>query len=587
MLVLGISGLSHDAAACLLRDGVLIAAAEEERFSRKKHDPSMPKGAVGYCLKQAGATMKDVDHLAYAELPEKKLARRLWTLLPELDEEACVQACSKAREASEQIRNVLGYEGKIEFVDHHLAHAASSFCYSGFHEAAVMTIDGVGEWVTTSYSRGQNGSVDTIEEVNLPHSIGLFYSAITSYLGFQVNDGEYKVMGLAPYGAPKLKQKMQTVLHPGDGGQFVLDTRYVDLQSEEQCFTEELIQLLGFGPRRRGDEIGECHKDLARSAQEVVEDLLIEKSQYLFNTVHSRNLCLAGGVAMNCVANGKILRNGPFRRMYVPAAAGDQGTCLGAAVVVQQRVTSGAGSMRCRQLADSAFGPEYSSDDIGQFLAATSVEAEDFRGREAELIETVAQMLAEGDVIGWFHGRMEFGPRALGNRSILADPRDSRMQDKINDAVKKRETFRPFAPAALEGCVTKYFDMEGSSPFMTMTCPVKPGANLPSVTHVDGSARLQTVDEKVKPRFAKLLRAFEAKTGCAVLLNTSFNVNNEPIVNSPADALRCFTRSGLDALVLEDWIIKGDGLSAAWRLLCTAGPEIDTPAVSDRVYASL
>jgi carbamoyltransferase len=586
MLVMGVSGLSHDAAACLLRDGVLVAAAEEERFSRKKHDPSMPKRAVQYCLRHAGVTIKDLDRIAYSEVPEKKMARRLWTLLPNLNEEACVRACSKARRVSEEIRTVLGYEGEIEFVDHHLAHAASAFCYSGFDEAAIMTIDGVGEWVTTSYSRGCDGSVSTIEEVHLPHSIGLFYSAITSYLGFEVNDGEYKVMGLAPYGAPKLKQKMEAVLHSSGGGQFVLDTRFIDLANEERCFTEELIDFLGFGPRMRREQICECHKDLARSAQEVVEDLLIEKSQYLFNSVNSRNLCLAGGVAMNCVANGKILRNGPFRRMYVPAAAGDQGACLGAAAVVHHRLIGGGGPQQS-QLADSALGPEYSSDEIGQFIAATSVRAEDFRGKEDELIETAAQMLADGEVIGWFHGRMEFGPRALGNRSILADPRDAGMQDRINEAVKKRERFRPFAPAVLEGAFAKYFEMDGPSPFMTVTCAVKTGTNLPSVTHVDGSARLQTVDEKVKPRFARLLKAFEAKTGYAVVLNTSFNMNNEPIVNSPADALRCFTRSGLDVLILEDWIIKRDGLSAGWRSLCAADPEIYTPVVSDSVYASL
>src|SRR6201991_1624956 len=564
--IIGISCFFHDAACCLLKDGVLVAAAEEERFSRNKHDAGIPKRAFKYCLKEGGLTIDQIDCVAYYEEPAKKLARQIWMMLPGLPSEKKVLARLDPRRPEREIREVLGYEGPIEYVGHHQAHAASSFYYSGFKDAAILTVDGVGEWDTTSFGHGNGNGLEILETVEFPHSLGLLYSTITGYLGFEVNEGEYKVMGLAPYGQPRHVDMIRKLIINEAGGKYRLDLRYFDFTSFKRMHSDEMVSLFGHQPRQPPTEVLEFHKDLARSLQYVLEEILMDKLQYLHKLTGSENLCMAGGVALNCVANGRIKREGPFKRMFVQPAAGDSGGALGAAAIAHKRPTNG--STESLSIFRHAYlGPAFNSEEVASFVQSTGIEAEDFRGREPELLEAVAQRLAAGKLVGWFHGRMEFGPRALGARSILADPRGEKTQERINSIIKQRESFRPFAPAVLEERAAAHFDLDHPSKYMLETCKVKSPIKLPAITHVDGSARVQTVDEETNPRFARLLRAFERLTGCPILLNTSFNLNYEPIVCTPVDALICFIRSGLDTLVLEDFIIDCSAISVMSELL--------------------
>jgi carbamoyltransferase len=572
--VIGVSAHFHDAAACLLRDGTLIAAAEEERFTRQKHDPQMPKRAFAYCLSAGGLSIADVDCIAYYEDPVKKLGRQLWMLAPGLPRDPEVLARCDARLAERDIREVLGFEGHIEYVDHHLAHAASAYLYSGYDESAILTVDGVGEWDTTTYGRGRGDRVEILESVQFPDSLGLLYSAITGYLGFEVNEGEYKVMGLAPYGRPTYEAQMRTLIVSPPGGQYRLDLRYFDFLRWDRMHAPALVDLFGLPARVPGAEILQAHRDVARSLQVILEEVLLQKVAYLHDRTGSEQLCMAGGVALNCVANGRILRDGPFRRLFVQPAASDAGGCLGAAAIAAQRLARGASGpgattpdARPGAMEDVCLGPSFSADDIDQLLTGTGWRGEDYRDREAAMLDAVAERLANGEVVGWFHGRMEFGPRALGARSILADPRRPDMRDRINAVIKKRESFRPFAPAVLASRCREHFDLDHSSRFMLETCQVISPLALPAITHVDGSARVQTVDPRTSPRFARLLEAFERRTGCPLLLNTSFNMKDEPIVCTPVDAIVCFIRSEMDVLVLEDFVMDRAALSAACQIL--------------------
>jgi len=581
--IIGISCFFHDAACCLLKDGVLVAAAEEERFSRNKHDAGIPKGAFNYCLEEGGLTIDEVDCVAYYEEPAKKLARQIWMMLPGLPSEKKVLERLDPRRPEREIQEVLGFDGPIEYVGHHQAHAASTFYYSGFKEAAILTVDGVGEWDTTSFGRGNGNGLEILETVEFPHSIGLLYSTITGYLGFEVNEGEYKVMGLAPYGKPRHVDLIRKLIIDQPGGKFLLDLRYFDFTSFKRMYSDELVSLFGHPPRQPRTEILDFHKDLARSLQYVLEEILMSKITYLHELTGSENLCMAGGVALNCVANGRIKREGPFKRLFVQPAAGDSGGALGAAAIAHKRRTNGK-TESLSTLRHAYLGPAFSSEDVTSFVESTGIKARDFRGREAELLEVVARMLAAGKIVGWFHGRMEFGPRALGGRSILADPRGDTMQDRINSIIKQRESFRPFAPAVLEDRAAAHFDLDHPSRYMLETCHVKSSIKLPAITHVDGSARVQTADEEANPRFARLLRAFERLTGCPILLNTSFNLNYEPIVCTPADALICFIRSGLDALVLEDYIIDRSAISVTIEVLLRRGAQIRPDAITFKTY---
>jgi carbamoyltransferase len=580
--IVGISSHFHDSSCCLLKDGELVAAAQEERFSRVKHDPRIPKLALKYCLEEAGLGIADVDCIAYYEQPATKLARQLWMGLPQLPtRRADALFRLDAHRPEREIREALGFDGRIEFVSHHEAHAASAYFYSGFDDAAVFTVDGVGEWATTTYGTAHGSRLELFEEVHYPHSIGLLYSAITGYLGFEVNEGEYKVMGLAPYGKPTYAEALRSLISLEADGQFRLRLEYFDFNRSDRMHTQQLCELLGRPPREPESDLCQFTKDVAKSLQVVLEEILLEKVKYLHRRYPSEQLCMAGGVALNCVANGKILKHGPFKRMFVQPASSDAGSPLGAAALAHVRL---AGTRPAHTAMKHVYlGPRYSCVDLDPALRAIPGVL-DFADREHELVQATAERLAAGKVIGWFHGRMEFGPRSLGARSILADPRGTEMRDRINALVKKREAFRPFAPAVLAAEAHRHFDLDHPSPFMLETCQVRSTLDLPAITHVDGSARVQTVDAETSPRFARLLEAFLALTGCPILLNTSFNLRGEPIVCTPIDAILCFIRSDIDCLVLEDYVIDRDVLPPSWIEWFRHTPAGGSAMISQSVY---
>lgn len=526
--------------------------------------------------------MADVDVVAYYENPSLKLSRQIWTYGPGLPHDRALIQKFDALCPEREIREFLGYDGKIEIVTHHQAHAASSYYWSGFPDSAVMTVDGVGEWATTTYGIGRGQDLETFEEVLFPDSLGLLYSTITNYLGFQVNEGEYKVMGLAPYGNLDCLDKIWKLVSLAEAGQYRLDLRYFDFTRPDRMYSEEMADLLGHPPRQKGSEITDFHRSLARSLQHVLEEVLVNKANYLYQRTGSTNLCMAGGVALNCVANSRILRDTSFQKLFVQPAANDSGGALGAAAIAHKRV-SGLATDGSR-LDHVYLGPSYSSAAILKLLNSAGLAVENYVGREEALVAATADRLSNGKVVGWFQGRMEFGPRALGARSILADPRRPEMRDRINALVKKREEFRPFAPAVLASRTQAHFQIDHPSPFMLETCQVDSPLSLPAITHVDGSARVQTVDGKANPRFARLLEKFEERTGCPILLNTSFNMKDEPIVCSPVDALLCFVRSQIDTLVIEEFLIDRASLPASWSVFFTATAEPTVHGISHEVY---
>jgi carbamoyltransferase len=513
--VIGISAGYHDSACCLLQDGVLVAAAQEERFSRVKNDKSMPRRAFRYCLEASGLALSDLHCIAYYEDPCLKLGRQLWMgLLPDLPaaRQEAILAALVRRPPQQRLRRLLGHAGPIELVDHHLAHAASSYYFSGYDEAAILTVDGVGDWPTATYGAGSGSRIERFEQVDFPDSLGFFYSAITGYLGFEVNEGEYKVMGLAPYGEPRHVEALRRLIESTPGGQFRLNLEYFAFLAEDAMYSRELVALLGRPARAAESAIEQFHMDLARSVQVVLEEVLLEKVRYLHSRVPSENLCLAGGVALNVVADSRCLAEGPFRRLFVQPAAGDAGGAVGAAAIAHLRLT-GEAPLRQR-LPHVYLGPASSSAEVRRLLTASSARFLDCTGREDLLIATTVDRLLEGKIVGWSQGRMEFGPRALGARSILADARRPEMRDRINAVVKMREAFRPFAPAVLESAAPEHFDLDHPSPFMLETCQVISPLDLPSsITHVDGSARPQTVGVGTLPRFTALLEEFQRRTG--------------------------------------------------------------------------
>lgn len=557
MNIIGLSAFYHDSSCCLLRDGKLIAAAAEERFSRLKHDARLPAQAFRYCLKAGGLGISDLDCVAYYENPDQKRSRQLWQAEQPGNPKAAY--LFETFPVEQSIRECLGYGGPILFFDHHLSHAASSFYYSGFEQAALLTVDGVGEWATTSYGLGTGGKIELFEKVHFPHSLGLLYATLTAYLGFRVNDGEYKVMGLAPYGQPRFVKQIRSLFELGKDGSFKLHLPFFDFVSGQSMYTPLLCDLLGELPRQAGAPLRPFHLDLARSIQLVLEEVLLEKTNWLAHQTGASDLCMAGGVALNCVANGRVLRESPFKRLFVQPAAGDDGACLGAAALAWMELSNmQPGSVD--PLQHVYLGPSFSSPELRQFIQATGLPFLDFSDDEKALLEAVSDRLVQYKVIGWFQGAMEFGPRALGARSILANPMDTAIRERVNRMVKKRESFRPFAPSVLEQYAADYFDLQQPSPYMLLTCQVKPALELPGITHVDGSARPQTVNAQQNPRYAALLESFYARTGCPVLLNTSFNVKDEPIVCSPIDALSCMIKAGLDCLILGDFLIDKEAI---------------------------
>ncbi|MFT5821730.1 MAG: carbamoyltransferase [Crocinitomix sp.] len=552
MNIIGISAFYHDSACCIIKDGRLISAVQEERFTRIKNDPSLPVNSFKHCLKESKLSIEDIDCVAYYENPIKKLSRQLWSGFDYFD--PGLKEKMDPRRPEIAIREKLGYEGEIKFIDHHMSHAASSFHYSGFDRAAIFTVDGVGEWATTTYGVGKENGIEIFEEVNFPNSLGLLYSTITNYLGFKVNNGEYKVMGLAPYGRPIYVNHLKDVITSSNEGQYRLNMDYFDFTKGGQMFTEELVDLLGKAPRERESELLQYHKDIAKSLQVITQDLLLEKANYLQAKTGEENLCMAGGVALNCVANGHIIRNSSFKNLFVQPASNDAGGALGAAAAAYTELTGK--KIEPSPMKTAFYGSGYSAKQVDSIIKESPFKSKYFKGRKEDLLKATAELIAAGKVIGWFQGKTEFGPRALGARSILGDPRNPDMRSIINQKVKKREGFRPFAPVILEEKAEIYFDLDHPSPFMLETCQVHKIHDLPSITHVDGSARVQTVNRKYSPLFAELLDAFEALTGCPILLNTSFNVRGEPIVNSPSDAIACFVNADLDALIIEESIIE-------------------------------
>ena len=602
MFILGLSGYYHDSAAALLRDGVIVAAAQEERFSRRKHDARFPLNALRYCLDEAGISLSQVDHVAFYDKPFLKFERLLETYLafaprgftsfrmamPLWLREKLFQKDLLAKELK-AIEPGVDWLERLLFSEHHLSHAASAFFASPFDEALVLTMDGVGEWASTSAAIGRGNSLEIFQEIHFPHSLGLLYSAFTYYLGFKVNSGEYKVMGLAPYGEPKYAQTiLDHLIDLKPDGSFHLDQRYFDYCTGLHMTSAKFDALFGAPPRQPEDPLTRRHMDLAASVQAVTEEAVLRMTRALRAQTGMKNLCLAGGVALNCVANGKVLRDGAFEHVWVQPAAGDAGGALGAALAAhhltldQPRARSdGRDSMR-----GSYLGPVFAQADIEQRLTAAGAHFEVLD--EAGLTDTTAGLLASEHVVGWFQGRMEFGPRALGGRSILGDPRSPRMQSVLNLKIKYRESFRPFAPSVLREHVADWFELDDDSPYMLMVADIAasrrlepsdtdstlfgidklkvPRSTIPAVTHVDHSARIQTVHADTNPRYHALISSFHEKTGCPVLINTSFNVRGEPIVCMPEDAFRCFMGTGMDALVIGNCLLLKENQDAGLKL---------------------
>jgi carbamoyltransferase len=592
--ILGISAFYHDSAACLVRDGEIVAAAQEERFTRKKHDASFPRNAARYCLREGGVSLKDLRYVAFYDKPLVKFERLLETYLAFAPRgfRSYLAAMPVWMKEKLFLKELLRTELKaldgagnaalprLLFGEHHESHAASAFYPSPFDSAAVLCIDGVGEWATTSAWLGSRGNELTpLWEITFPHSLGLLYSAFTYYTGFKVNSGEYKVMGLAPYGKPTYVQSIYDhLLDLKPDGTFRLNMDYFDYCTGLRMTNRRFDALFGGPPRPPETPLTQREMDLARSMQDVTEEVMLRLARTIHRETGAENLCLAGGVALNCVGNGRILREGPYKGIWIQPAAGDAGGSIGVALQAwhqldghPRRTDPPADGMR-----GGFLGPSFSNEEVQQFL--TNEGAPYDRLRDDELIDRVAQELAAGKVVGWLQGRMEFGPRALGGRSILGDARSPKMQSVMNLKIKYRESFRPFAPSVLRERVSDYFDLDVDSPYMLLVAPVRearrtapapgqeslwgidllnvPRSDIPAVTHLDFSARVQTVHQATNPRYYALLKAFEAKTGCAVIVNTSFNVRGEPIVCTPADAYRCFMRTEMDLLVLENFVLE-------------------------------
>jgi len=561
MYILGLSFFYHDAAAALLRDGTLVAAAEEERFTRRKHDNGWPAHAIAYCLQQAGITMAEVDHIVFYEKPLVKFDRILssyiatWPRSYGAFARALPLWLKERLWLKEQIQEQLGVKREILFTEHHMAHAASAFLVSPFEEATIITADGVGEWATTALGRGHGTQIELTREIRFPHSLGLFYSALTAYLGFEVNDAEWKVMGLAAYGRPAYVDKCRELIETRPDGSFALHMRYfAHHYSARQLFTRRFEELFGRPARKPESEIEPFHADVARSGQQVFEETMINLVRGAHALHPGENLCLAGGCALNTVANWRLLEQTPFKRLFIPPGAGDAGGAIGAACYLYHTVL---GHPRAFVWRDAGLGPSFDESEMVAALSAHDrlpVETLDWQ----ELYRRVAALLCDNKVVGWFQGRMEFGPRALGNRSILANPMNPRMKEIINSKIKFRESFRPFAPAVLAERAGEFFELRGhDSPFMLLTPLVRPEkrALIPAVTHADGTARVQTVSREINPCFYGLIAAFGEQTRVPVLLNTSFNVRGEPIVCAPRHAVDCFLKTGLDYLVLGNMLV--------------------------------
>jgi len=594
MNILGLSAFYHDSAACLVQDGAITSAVQEERFSRKKHDARFPHHAVTWCLESAGLTLADIDRVVFYDKPLLKFERLLETYLvfapkglrsfissmPIWLKEKLFLDTLLGKELAKLPEGVAGkVKNQILYPEHHLSHAASAFFPSPYESAAVLTVDGVGEWTTTSYGRGRGRELEILADIRFPHSIGLLYSAFTYYTGFKVNSGEYKVMGLAPYGRPEYVQAIYDhLIDLKDDGSFQMNMEFFDYCSGLRMTSKRFDALFGGSPRQPESPLTQREMDLARSVQEVVEEAILRIGRHIHEETGERNLCMAGGVALNCVANGRLLREGPFDSIWIQPAAGDAGGALGAALAAwylyeeQPRQVNGHTQDAMR---GAYLGPQYDANTIRTYLDGIGAVYKEIP--DPKLLERVADLMTDGKVVGWFQGPMEFGPRALGGRSILGDPRKQEIQSTMNLKIKYRESFRPFAPSVLAEKAAEYFNLDVDSPYMLLVTNVQddrcipmddeqqklfgidklnvPRSDLPAITHVDYSARVQTVHAETNPRYHALIKTFQDKTGCAAVVNTSFNVRGEPIVGSPEDAYRCFMRTEMDALVIENFLL--------------------------------
>ena len=610
MYVLGISAYYHDSAAALLRDGEIVAAAQEERFTRRKHDARFPKNAVEYCLQEAGIALGDVDYVAFYDKPFLKFERLLETYVafaPKGFQSFRMAIPVWLREKlflKHLLRNELktyapeyDWNSRLRFSEHHLSHAASAFFPSPFEEGAVLTMDGVGEWATTSLAIGRGNQLQVVKEIHFPHSLGLLYSAFTYYTGFKVNSGEYKLMGLAPYGEPKYAQMILTrLIDLKPDGSFRLDQSYFNYSTGLTMTSQKFHDLFGAPPRRPEEKLEQRHMDIAASIQAAMEAVVLRLTRSIRSETGIRNLCLAGGVALNCVANGKVLRDGRFDGVWIQPAAGDAGGALGAALAIhhihlgQPRTAHGRDKMH-----GSYLGPAFRQAEIEQRLAAAGARFTVLC--DTALFETGAAALAEGKALGWFQGRMEFGPRALGGRSILGDARSPAMQSLLNLKVKYRESFRPFAPSVLREDVADWLELDDDSPYMLLVADIVknrrrtmteaeqqlfgidklnvPRSEIPAVTHVDYSARIQTVHADTNPRYHALISAFKRQTGCPVIVNTSFNVRGEPIVCTPEDAFRCFMGTEIEVLAVGNCFLKKEDQDPALKLNYETAFELD------------
>src|SRR5690348_7606805 len=603
--ILGISAYYHDSAACLVRDGEIVAAAQEERFTRKKHDAGFPTHAVEYCLREAGIRAADLEYVGFYDKPLLKFERLL--------ENYCGVAPRGLRSfltampvwmkeklfTRDQIRTALGgYEGPILFGEHPESHAASAFYPPPFPEAAVLTMDGVGEWATSSYGVGRGKDLELLAELHYPHSLGMLYSAFTYYTGFKVNSGEYKVMGLAPYGEPRFVDViLEKILRLKDDGSFKLNMDFFNYVHGLTMTNGAFDRLFGGPPRKPESKLTQREMDLAASVQVVTEEIMLRMARHVHRETGMENLCLAGGVALNCVGNGRLLREGPFRRIWIQPAAGDAGGAVGVALTIHHKVLGNERRHRSEGdgMQGSYLGPAFSDDEIAAFLASAGAVAEKLP--MSELIDRAARLLADEKVVGWLQGRMEFGPRSLGNRSILGDPRSTKMQSVMNLKIKFRESFRPFAPSVLREQLAEWFEIDVDSPYMLLVAPVRkdrripmtdeqqklfgieklnvPRSTIPAVTHVDYSARIQTVHAETNPRYHALISRFKARTGCPVVVNTSFNIRGEPIVCTPEDAFRCFMGTDIELLVAGNCVLRKNEQDPSLKLDYKSAFELD------------
>lgn len=583
MHILGISAYYHDSAACLITDGDIVAAAQEERFTRKKHDLNFPLNAVKYCLDEGRVAINDVDYVVFYDKPFVKFERLLMTYLgvaPKGLQSFYLQMPFWLQEKlfmRNNLRKNLGYGGEVLFTTHHQSHAASAFFPSPFEEAAIITLDGVGEWATSTYGVGSGNKIEIKKQINFPHSLGLLYSAFTYFTGFKVNSGEYKLMGLAPYGDPKYADTIKReLIDIKEDGSFRMNMDYFDYCGGLRMTNDRFAQLFDGPPRTPETKITQREMNLARSVQAVTEEVILKMAQTVHRETGHKNLCIAGGVGLNCVANGRILREGPFDEIWIQPAAGDAGNALGCAMFAWHQILGNERTPDHKRQKGTYLGPAFTDEAIQSYLDLEKIPYTKLDSDDA-LCNQVADLLATENVVGWFQGRMEFGPRALGARSILGDPRSREMQTVLNLKIKFRESFRPFAPSVLREHVSEYFDMDSASPYMLLVADVKKDrlsdlsdddraaqgfdklrvirSEIPAITHVDNSARIQTVESDLNPLYHQLISAFHEKTGCPVIINTSFNVRGEPIVCTPQEAYACFMRTRMDYLAMGRFLL--------------------------------